>query len=300
MDPLRSETVLDNRYRLLDYLAEGGQGQVITAWDEIEHRKVAVKFQHPRGLEGTATYKSCGEDIHAEAGRGHQLNGIRGIPQVIDFAPDDAARAYFVMEYIEGKSLRQFIADYRPVGRHVTAAVIAQLCEILDAVHASSLVHRDVKPDNILIDLSGAVWLIDVGCATPAREPVEDHGGTRGYAAPEQYDLTVMPTPRADFFGLGCTLFEMCMPIQPFADIHGAPTPDSEVFPPGIPDTMNALLSGLAWEMISYDPSGRPDSARDIHDRLFPLLLPKGSRPPRKVTDPDPTAWYRDGRSALM
>jgi serine/threonine-protein kinase len=300
MDSLHSETVLDGRYRLLDYLDAGGQGEVITAWDEIDHRKVAVKFQHPRGLEGTETYKSCGVPIREEARRGCQLNGIRSIPQVIDCAPDDAVRAYFVMEYIGGKSLRQFIGDYRPVGRHATAAVIAQLCEILDAVHARGLVHRDVKPDNILIDLSGAVWLIDVGSATPAGELAGDRGGTPGYAAPEQYDLTVVPTPRTDLFGLGCTLFEMCMPTKPFVDLHGAPKPDSAPFPPGTPGTMNALLRDLATEMISYDPSNRPDSAGDIHDRLFPLLLSKGSRPPTKVTDHDPTAWYRDGRGALM
>ncbi|MBR7836922.1 serine/threonine protein kinase [Actinospica durhamensis] len=300
MGYLFPEEVLENRFRLQKYLGGGGQGEVIVAWDELEEHKVAIKFQFPRNLERSLTFWEDGKPIRDEAVFGETLSGIRGIPRVLHRSPVDAPRAYFVMEFVEGLTLTQYIAAHRPIGERTAASVIGQLCEILDTVHGRGYVHRDVKPDNVIIATSGEVWLIDIGAATPIGERAHQRAGTRGYAAPEQYDKDAVLTASADIFGLGSVLLGMCLPSQPFFDLETRPQPGDQPYSDRIPINMPKTLRELGFEMIAVNPSDRPSTMREVHERLYPSLPLKGSAPPSKVTTPDPTTWYRLGRSTLF
>ena len=291
-----SPVILDNRFRLQSRAGDGGQGQVIEAWDLRDARTVAVKFQHSRAFETSESYARYAREIHDEACTGMSLAGIDGIPSVLHRGMD-SGRAYFAMEYVEGTTLADFIRDNRPLEEHIAAAIIGQLCEILDIVHAQGFVHRDLKPENIMLDATGAAWLIDVGLALRMSSTRHDAAGTHGYAAPEQYDADSPLTGRTDVFGLGCVLLEMCRQTPPFVGLQARPTLGSTVYPDWMPDTMPTLLRDLAYDMIALAEHERPGSAFAVFERLRPALPTKGDPPPAKVTNPDATAWYRSGRS---
>jgi hypothetical protein len=177
-------------------------------------------------------------------------------------------RPYVAMEYVEGQDLRVYAEKLRsrpPVERQVRAREIARaLCSALGHVHAQGLVHRDVKPSNVLLGADGRVVLTDFGVAADADEPLTAVGvlvGTAAYAAPEQ--LRGEPVDaRVDQYGLGCTLYHLLTGRRPFeeeatsamlhAHLDRAPRPPSERDPTVAPD-----LEAFVLRLMAKTPDAR-------------------------------------------
>ena len=183
-----------------------------------------------------------------------------------------AGRPYLAMEYVEGTELRVYLDKLHrrpPAERYGRCRAIGvALCGALDHLHGSGLVHRDVKPTNVLIADDGRVLLSDLGIVQRDGDAEPSHGtlvGTPAYAAPEQA-MGGRVDPRADLFGLGATLYHVLAHRRPFDGIDGrdALPPRPGRFDPGIPADLEAVLMRL----LAPDPAHRYHSAKEVAEAL--------------------------------
>jgi eukaryotic-like serine/threonine-protein kinase len=295
---LRTGDVIDRRFRIAGLSGEGQSAEIYRAQDLECARDVAIKLQRPRTFESTATFKWAGAMLTDEADLGERLEGIPGVPAHVRRGCH-GDREYLAIDYIDGILLRELINRSRPLYREAAVSVIAQLSEILVEVHGRDTVHQDLKPDNVIVDYSGRVWLFDFGISSTgdadstADADVYTGCGTPGYAAPEQYRKR-HHRPQVDIYSLGAMLFEMLAMRLPYRD-HPRPEKETTQFPAGVlaglpvPDELKAL--GLA--MVAFDPQDRPASVADVRASLQPMLPPAGSPVHPKAPRPDPAAFYR-------
>ncbi len=206
-------TVLSGRYRLEAKLGSGGMSTVYLARDETLDRPVAVKVMHREMSEQPDQLERFRQEARAVAKLSHP-----NVVSVID-AGEDGGYPYIVFEYVEGETLKQRIAR---VGELDTQEAIAYAIEIargLTVAHARKMVHRDIKPQNILIDSEGRAKLTDFGIS----RQLEQDGmtatgrvlGTTDYVAPEQA-MGRGVDPRSDIYSLGVVLYEMLVGQVPF------------------------------------------------------------------------------------
>jgi serine/threonine-protein kinase len=208
-------TSLSGRYRLDEQIGTGGMSTVYRAFDTVLERQVAVKLMH----RDMADHPDQLERFRREARSVAQLNHPH-IVQVID-AGEDGNMPYIVFEYVEGETLKDRI---RRFGRLPIPEAIAYAIEIawaLGAAHAREIVHRDVKPQNVLVDEEGSAKVTDFGIArTLDQEGLTADGrvlGTTDYVSPEQA-LGHVVTGQSDIYSLGVVLYEMLTGDVPF---HG-------------------------------------------------------------------------------
>lgn len=206
-------TLLNERYRLDAEVGTGGMSTVYRAFDTLLERQVAIKLMH----RDIARHTDQLERFRREARAVAQLNHPH-IVQVIDFGEDDST-PYIVLEYIDGETLKDRI---RRLGRLPISEAVAYAIEIgraLQAAHERNIVHRDVKPQNVLIDEEGSAKVTDFGIArTLDQEGLTADGrvlGTTDYVSPEQA-LGQPVTGQSDVYSLGVVLFEMLTGDVPF------------------------------------------------------------------------------------
>ncbi|MFZ5477512.1 MAG: BREX system ATP-binding domain-containing protein [Myxococcota bacterium] len=246
-------------YRVERLLGRGGMAAVYLARDDAGGR-VALKWLHR--ASPTQLLRFAAEVAYLE-----RLDH----PNVVRYLGHGSweGRPYVLMEYVEGQDLRVYAEKLRsrpPVERQVRAREIARsLCRALAHVHAQGLVHRDVKPSNVLLGGDGRVVLTDFGVATAADEgPLTAVGvlvGTAAYAAPEQLRGEPIDA-RVDQYGLGCTLYHLLTGRRPFeeeatpallrAHLDRAPRPPSERDPTIAPD-----LEAFVLRLMAKDPDHR-------------------------------------------
>ncbi|MFI5617380.1 serine/threonine protein kinase [Streptomyces sp. NPDC051567] len=293
---VRGEVVGD-RFKVYEQVTTAGQGELYSAFEDGTGRKVAVKLQLPRAFEETSEYGLDARDMKDEAVRGVRLAGP-GIPEIYWHGPYDN-RYCIVMEYLEGPTLAEALARRRPVKTPTVAAVVGRLCEILGRVHGEGLVHRDVKPSNVMLESPrGRVKLLDLGYAERAGRLPYRTAGTVGWMAPEQFDARVVVTPASDIFALGCLILDMTVMTLPYGAGPGRPERSAPVLPADRLAALPGDLRDLALAMVSWAPGDRPGSAKEVLDALAPVLPTPGSPPPARPLDPDPTTGYRlAGRS---
>ncbi|MFG2176122.1 serine/threonine-protein kinase [Streptomyces niveus] len=286
-------TLVLDRYEVLELKGEGAQGQLYSAWDTREHEVVAIKFQSAQFFENDSEYGERTDELIKEADSGEALSGIPGVPKILDRG-SHGNRYFIVMEFVDGALLYDTMVEARPLKDPATiAAIICQLCEILDEVHLRNLVHRDVKPDNIMVDPEGRLWLLDFGFAVEADTLPDLPCGTPGYTAPEQSRPEGRRvTPRADVFALGCLLLEMTVMCLPYAGRIERPTPGHPVLPADCRNLTTAPFLALALRMVELDPELRP-GVREVLDHVRPSVPAAGALPPAKPLCPDPTEYYR-------
>jgi tRNA A-37 threonylcarbamoyl transferase component Bud32 len=206
-------TTLSSRYRLEERIGSGGMSTVYRAVDQTLERSVAVKVMNQEIARDSDQLERFRREARAVA----QLNHPN-IVGVID-AGEDEGHPYIVFEYVEGETLKQRI---RRLGRLPITDAVAYAIEIaraLGAAHARHIVHRDVKPQNVLIDDQGTAKVMDFGIA----RSLEEHGltddgrvlGTTDYVSPEQA-LGHQVTPQSDLYSLGIVLYEMLTGELPF------------------------------------------------------------------------------------
>lgn len=246
---MREGQIIADRYRLQEVIGSGGQSVVWRAADEYSEDVVAVKEQH---LDDKALRAA------------ELLAGIRH-PYLVRVLAWSAE--YLVMEYVSGGTLADKLEGKRRLGADEVARIGAQIASALDAVHAAGLVHRDVKPGNIMIASDGTARLTDFGISHVAwADPTGAGliGGTPAYVAPEVADGDP-PTPASDVFSLGATLFAAVegVPVYGYGTTSNtfkmlALARDRGISPPRRAGALRQVLSG----MLRADPAGRPSAAR--------------------------------------
>lgn len=206
-------TVLSDRYRLEAKLGSGGMSTVYLARDEILDRPVAVKLMHREMTEQPEQLERFNQEARAVA----KLSNPN-VVAVID-AGEDQGRPYIVLEYVQGETLKQRIARVGALDATEALAYGLEVAQGLGVAHERNMVHRDVKPQNVLIDSTGRAKLTDFGIARELNdEGVTSTGkviGTTDYVAPEQA-MGKDVDPRSDIYSLGIVLFEMLTGDVPF------------------------------------------------------------------------------------
>jgi serine/threonine-protein kinase len=264
-----------DRYRLDEIIATGGMGQVWRAMDETLERPVAVKVLRP----DTAGEEGFVERFRAEARHSAALQHPN-IATVHDFG-EGAHSAYLVMELIEGQPLSAIIKDRAPLPPEEVTEVLYQAALALQAAHDAGVVHRDVKPANIVVDDEGYARLTDFGISRAlAGAQLTQTGevlGTPHYLAPEQAQGRPAG-PASDIYALAVVGYEMITGNRPFAGDSMITTALAHVsqpapqLPSDIPDPLRTtVMAGLA-----KDPSQRPESAAAFAGAL---RLPPGTLP---------------------
>jgi eukaryotic-like serine/threonine-protein kinase len=211
--------LVDGRYLLESELGRGGMGVVYRATDTWLGRPVALKVIGPGLAKNPAVAASFLREAQA-------LASVRSqhVVQVYAFGPYERSY-FFAMEYISGRNLRQIIAEHRAHGDavpvHRALTILTHIAEGIDAVHGTGIIHRDVKPSNIVIEEdTGRPVLVDFGLAAPSDDAsARLTVGTPHYMAPEQTRLGAVAgviTARTDIYALGCTAFEVLTGQLPF------------------------------------------------------------------------------------
>jgi serine/threonine-protein kinase len=249
-------------YRLDAALGEGAGGLVFRA-RAADGRTVAVKILRPeRG--GDATLQAR---FQREARLAREIES-RHVAPVLDVG-EDAGNAYLVLPFYEGGSLAARLRSSGPLTLEETAELAAQLGRGLDALHANGILHRDVKPSNVLLERDGTAALSDFGLARTAESTrLTEEGqvvGTPHYLAPELIEGRDA-TRASDVYALGCVLFECLVGAPPFsgrgiAEIGFAhlvdPPPDAHELRPEVPrDAGAAIVTALAKDPAERPPTG--------------------------------------------
>ncbi|HEV2644572.1 MAG TPA: protein kinase, partial [Candidatus Elarobacter sp.] len=271
------------RYRLERALGSGSMGDVHLAWDQQLERPVALKFLRASSHADPSALPRFIAEARAAARLDHPH-----VATVHDFGETEQRQLFIAMAYYPGETLRDRIAR-GPLPAADALRIAAQIASALGAAHAAGIVHRDVKPANVLIDAEGAVKLTDFGIAKlSAEHDTTSPGvavGTLAYMSPEQARGDAVDS-RTDLWSLGVVLHEMIAGRRPFigdnaaalvhALIHGDPAPlpegDAQVGP-----ALRALVAAL----LSKDPERRPDRASTVRQALERLAAGDDALPTR-------------------
>jgi serine/threonine-protein kinase len=282
--------LIDGRYNLVRELGAGSMGVVHLAHDVFLDRSVAIKVIDPRHASDAATVERFKKEAQALAKIRHQ-----NVVQVYSFGPH-AGSYYFAMEYVEGRSLETAIDAGETVDVVVGVEILSAIASGLAAVHARNLVHRDVKPSNIVMESgTGRPVLIDFGLArrrSASNPKFSITAGTPTYMAPEQAtDPDGMRTTfRADIYALACTAFELFTgrPVFEGDDIFTVLKAHLKSPPPLLsslrPDLV--LLDSAFIRALAKEPGDRHDSAAEFVGELATALRRRDEKKRRDTLAP--------------
>jgi serine/threonine-protein kinase len=303
--PIAAETVLGGRYRLVWLIAGGGMAQVWEAHDEILARAVAVKVLHPHLAEDTAFLERFRREAVAAARLSHP-----NVVAVFDTGVDGGL-VYIVMELVRGKTLRELLVAQGALGPARAVQIAAQVADALDYAHGQGIVHRDVKPANVLIADDGRVKVADFGIAKAVSAALGSSAfgssadltqtgaivGTAKYLSPEQVNGQPQDR-RADVYSLGVVLYEMLCGRPPFAGdselaiamqhVRTAPVGPRQVRA-GIPRPLEAVV----LKALAKAPSDRFDTAGELRGALSTIDLADDDATAMVTRDPTPPEGIR-------
>ncbi|MFI0965299.1 protein kinase [Streptomyces sp. NPDC021080] len=269
------------RYRLLAKLGHGGMGTVWRARDEIMDREVAVKEPRVPDCLPERERADAHERMRREARAAARLDHP-AVVNVHDVAVVDG-QPWIVMELVRGRSLGDALRE-GTLGSREAARVGLEVLGALEAAHAAGVLHRDVKPDNVLLGPHGRVVLTDFGIArTEGETSLTDTGGFVGspeYIAPERV-LGVRPGPASDLWSLGVVLYAATEGVSPFRRSNTPATLQSVLNAiPAAPASAGAPLTRAINGLLAKEPSQRPAAAE------VRRLLEEAARPPAPAPTP--------------
>jgi serine/threonine-protein kinase len=259
------------RYKLITRIAIGGMGEVWQAHDDVILRDVAIKIlkQEYMGDPGFL------ERFRTEARHAAMVNH-EGIANVYDYG-EDGGSAYLVMELVPGDSLARILEVEKSLDGQRVLDIIAQTSRALYEAHEAGLVHRDVKPGNLLITPDGQLKITDFGIARVADQvgltATGQVMGTVQYLSPEQ--ATGKPaTPSTDIYSLGIVAYEALAGKRPFSGESQMEIAMAQInkTPPALPDTVDPRIANLVLSCLAKKPNQRPESALALAKRAESLM----------------------------
>ena len=306
------DRLLAGRYRLGDVIATGGMAQVRRATDEVLGREVAVKLLHPHLAADPTVVDRFRHEAVAAARLTHPA-----IVSIYDTVAEDGINA-IVMELIDGITLRQFLDQEGPLDPRDAVDVVAGVADALQTAHEAGIVHRDVKPANILLCEDRRVMVTDFGIAKVAvDQDLTQAGtmiGTAKYLAPEQVRGEPVD-PRTDVYALGVVLYECLCGRPPFeadteaatalARLHRDPLRPRQVRP-SVPRSLDVIT----MQALAREPDDRPSTAAalraallgaapdepDVADHDHPVIVP----PTAAASEAEAHSFVRSERRWLV
>ena len=258
-------------YRIVAEIGRGGMGTVMLAEDARLRRQVAIKFQHAGAKQHEV------DSFRHEARVLASLSNPHVVP-VLDAGEQDG-RWWFVMPFLEGRTLDQLLGDLEGdwLPLDVALGLAWQLCDALSVVHDRGLVHRDIKPGNVIVVGGTHVVLMDFGLAQPSAE--REHRGISGtphYLAPEDIDgkpLAGLDARRSDIYSLGVVLYELLAGTPPFdaADPYDVLEMHLHCSAPSLVDVrpdVPAAIDAVIAHALDKDPAARPATCMELRRQL--------------------------------
>ncbi len=276
---LRAE--LAGRYTIERELGRGGMATVYLARDERHARLVAIKVLHaaPWSVAGSATADRFRREIGIAARLTH--------PHIVSVHDSGtvAGGLYFVMPYVSGESLRALLARSGPLPLTRALSILRDVARALAHAHREGIVHRDIKPGNILLHKDGDALVADFGIARAlsATAPGDASFVTPAYCAPEELAGSAMTSPRADLFSLGVMAFELLAGERPFPDGSPGGASPQQLAAAGErllerrPDVPRPLVV-LVMRLMSRDAGSRPAHADEVLRALDSATVPASTR----------------------
>src|SRR3954451_19852417 len=258
-------TLFDSRYRIMRKLGAGGMANVYLAEDQELGRRVAIKILNERHAGDEQFVERFRREAKNAAGLSH--------PNIVSIYDRGEAEGtyYIAMEYLDGKSLKELILERGPAPVSVAVDYARQILAALRFAHRNGLVHRDIKPHNVLVDGEGHLKVTDFGIARAGASQMTEEGsiiGTAQYLSPEQARGTQVDQT-SDLYSLGIVLYEMLTGAVPFtgdspveiAMKHLSATPPSvSVKRPDVPRSLDQVV----LRALAKDPSARYQSAEEM------------------------------------
>lgn len=265
-----SERIFGNRYKIIDKLGSGGMAEVYRAEDTILNRIVAIKVLHSQ----FATQRDFVERLRREAQSAANLNHPN-IVSIHDWGSEEN-NYFIVMEYIEGKTLKEIIEAEAPLAPERAINIAIKVCSALEFAHKREIIHRDVKPQNIVITPEGEIKVTDFGIARAgAATPMTQTGsimGTAQYISPEQAQGRIVQRT-SDIYSLGVVLYEMLTGRPPFSgenpvsiafkQVHEQPISPRKINP-DIPESLERVI----LRSLAKNPVDRYQSALQVQADL--------------------------------
>ena len=297
--------VLLDRYEVGRLLGAGGMAEVFEGRDRLLARRVAIKVLQAQFVRDPSFLIRFKREAQAAASLSHP-----NIVGVYDTGSEDGTH-FIVMEYVDGRTLKDVIRAEGPLYPERAAEICADVCSALAAAHARGLIHRDIKPGNVMLTPEGKVKVMDFGIArATTSETITQTAavvGTAQYISPEQAQGQTVDY-RSDLYSVGCCLYEMLTGTVPFTGatpvaiayrhVREDPTPPRQLNPDVPPP-----LEAICLKAMAKLPDNRYQTAAELHDDLerFRTGQPVLATPlmdaaattqaiPRGDTGPDPTA----------
>ena len=287
---LEAGTVLAQRYEILESLGEGGMGAVYKARDLELDRLVALKVIRPELVKNSAIIERFKQELLLSQRVTH-----RNVIRIYDLGEGDGVK-FITMEFIEGTDLRTLIHERQKVPPEEAAEMMEQVCLALDAAHSVNVIHRDLKPQNIMLDKSGRVLVMDFGLArTLEGDGVTQTGalvGTMEYMSPEQA-LAKELDQRSDIFSAGLIFYELLTGLMPYKAQSALASlirrTQERARPISEQDsTIPHTLSKIVTKCLERDPAARYQTAQELRDDLAAW---QGKRAAGAIAFPSVRPW---------
>ncbi len=263
---METRDVLGTRYRLDQRIAVGGMGDVWAARDELLGRRVALKLLHPNLAADEGFRRRFRAEAKAVARLSHP-----GIVSVFDYG-EDADVAYLAMELVDGEPLSSVLRRRGRLDATETLGLVAQASEALAAAHAAGLVHRDVKPANLLLRPDGRLKVTDFGIVRAGDTATMTNDGsvlgTVAYMSPEQVRGERVASA-SDIYSLGVVAYECLVGDRPYTGAESIAVALAHLHDPvpELPQDVPAGVRRLVTAMLQKDPDARPPSAQAVAER---------------------------------
>jgi serine/threonine protein kinase len=286
MTPVRTDEQLDH-YRIDQLIARSGMASIFRATDLRDGRQVAIKVPHPEMESDPLLYDRFKRE--EEIGRNMEHPGVMKV-----FADPDRSQVYMVMEWVDGRLLREVLNEQRKLPPERAVKITTRILDALEYIHDHGVVHRDLKPENVMVDDQDNIKLIDFGIASDLRgrrltfAKLSQTMGTPDYISPEQVKGK-RGDGRSDLYSVGVMLYEMLTGKVPFAGSNpflvmndrllNNPVPPREIDPEISPQLQEVIYramerdwknryaraSEFAWDLEHLDQVGVAERS-ELHD----------------------------------
>jgi serine/threonine protein kinase/tetratricopeptide (TPR) repeat protein len=298
---LEKGTILAGRYEILQLLGRGGMGAVYKARDTELDRVVALKLIRPELAKNPEILRRFKHELILARQVTHK-NVIR----IFDLGQSDGIK-FITMDFVDGQDLRSLLQERGKLEPEQAARIMLQICRALEAAHSEGVIHRDLKPQNIMLDTSGRVYVMDFGIARSAYLPgMTQTGaliGTPEYMSPEQARGGKL-TQQSDIFSLGVIFYELLTGKSPYHSDTPLATlwkrMQEKATPPVVADpTLPQALSDIVVKALEIEPEKRFASAGEMAQQLEIWLGPSAGSSTIILPAPKTAAYWKWASGAL-